>query len=318
MKFGIGLPLSMTNIANIVEYTRCIEDFGFDSILVADHTFIEYEALTLLTAIAMKTTKLRLGTIVLDGNRRSPSLLAHATATLDQLSKGRLIVGVGKGVFNDASYGFTIERPVSRMVEVIHVLKKLWTNDKITFSGNFFQLKECSIAAKPVQVPHPPLWIASFGERMHRIATTIGDGFITQNMPPKLFHQYICTAKEHAIHVGKTPESVEAVYGFMPLAISDNPSEARRMIAPTAYAFLLRHATRLSKALGYPKPWTHYTQIPDQVLEQCFLFGTPTHCAERISQYVKAGATYIVFQTILPVGLKSVKRLAEALMSRFK
>jgi alkanesulfonate monooxygenase SsuD/methylene tetrahydromethanopterin reductase-like flavin-dependent oxidoreductase (luciferase family) len=318
MNFGIGLPLSMTNIANIMEYARGIEDLGFDSILVADHTFIEYEALTLLTAIAMRTTTLRLGTIVLDGHRRSPAYLAHATATLDQLSKGRLMLGVGKGVFNDTSYGFTIDKPVSRVVDVIHVLKKLWTSDKVTFSSNFFQLKECSIAAKPFQTPHPPLWIASFGKRMHRIAATMGDGFITQNMPPKLFHQYVYAAKEHAIRVGKTPESVEAVYGFMPLVINDDPIEARKIIAPAAYSFLLRHATRLSKALDYPKPWTHYKQIPDQVLEQCFLFGTPADCAERVSQYVKAGATYIVFQTVLPVGLKSVKRLAEALMSRFK
>ncbi len=313
MKFGIGLPSSLTNITNIVEYTRCIEDLGFDSILVADHTFIENEALTLLAAIAMRTTTLRLGTIVLDGNRRSPTLLAQITATLDQLSSGRLIVGVGKGVFNDASYGFTIDRPISRMLDVIHILKQIWTSDTVTFSSSFFQLNDCSIAIKPFQVPHPPLWIASFGKRMHRIAATIGDGFITQNMPPHVFQKYVEAAKEHAIHVGKKPENVEAVYGFMPLVVSDDPVEARKMITPTAYPFLLRHATRLSKALGYPKPWTHPMQIPDPVLEQCFLFGTPNDCVQRISKYVDAGATYILFQTILPVGLESVRRLAEAL-----
>jgi alkanesulfonate monooxygenase SsuD/methylene tetrahydromethanopterin reductase-like flavin-dependent oxidoreductase (luciferase family) len=318
MKFGIGLPMSLTNTAQILEYARYIEDLGFDSILVADHTFIEYEALSLLTAIAMNTTKLRLGTIVLDGNRRSPALLAHITATLDQLSQGRLIVGIGKGVFNDASYGFTIKRPVSRMVDVVQLLKKLWTRDEVTWTSEFFQIQECSIAAKPFQTPHPPLWIASFGKRMHRIAVTLADGFITQNMPPRLFHKYVCTAKEHAMTLGKPSESVEAVYGFMPLVLSDNPIEARKLIAPAANAFLLRHASRLSKALDYPKPWTQYKQIPDPVLEQCFFFGTPADCVERITEYEKAGATYIVFQTILPVGLESVKRLAEALRPHFK
>lgn len=318
MKFGIGLPLSLTNITQVLEYASCIEALGFDSIFVADHTFIEYEALSLLTAIAMKATKIRIGTIVLDGNRRPPALLAHTTATLDQISRGRLIVGIGKGVFNDASYGFTINRPVGRMVEVVQILKKLWTSDEVTFTGDFFQLKDCSIAAKPIQAPHPPLWIASFGERMHHIAATLADGFITQNMPPKLFHKYVCTAKEHAITIGKPSESVEAVYGFMPLALSDNPIEAQKMIAPAANAFLLRHASRLSKALGYPLPWTHHKQIPDRVLEQCFFFGTPADCVERIFEYEKAGATYIVFQTILPVGLRSVKQLAESLMPHFK
>lgn len=318
MKFGIGLPLSLTNLTQIIEYAHCVEALGFDAIFVADHTFIEYEALSLLTAIAMKTTKIRIGTIVLDGNRRPPPLLAHITATLDQISQGRLIVGIGKGVFNDASYGFTIARPVSRMVDVVQLLKKLWTSDKVTFSSDFFQLKECTIAAKPIQLPHPPIWVASFGERMHHIAATIADGFITQNMPPKLFHKYVCTAKEHAMTIGKSPESVEAVYGFMPLALSDNTTEAQKMIAPAAKAFLLRHASRLSKDLGYPLPWTNYQQIPDRVLEQCFFFGTPADCVERIIEYEKAGATYIIFQTILPVGPRSVKRLAEALMPCFK
>ena len=318
MKFGIGLPLSLTNTTQIMEYACCVEALGFDAIFVADHIFIEYEALSLLTAIAMKTTRIRIGTIVLDGNRRPPALLAHTTATLDQISQGRLIVGIGKGVFNDASYGFTITQPVSRMVEVVQLLKKLWTSDKVTFTSDFFQLKECSIAAKPIQIPHPPLWIASFGERMHHIAATLADGFITQNMPPKLFHKYTYTAKEHAMTIGKPPESVEAVYGFMPLALSDNPIEAQKMITPAANAFLLRHASRLSKALDYSIPWTHYQQIPDHVLEQCFFFGTPDDCVERIVEYEKAGATYIVFQTILPVGLRSVKRLAEALMPHFK
>jgi alkanesulfonate monooxygenase SsuD/methylene tetrahydromethanopterin reductase-like flavin-dependent oxidoreductase (luciferase family) len=318
MKFGIGLPLSLTDTTQILEYARCIEALGFDSILIADHTFIEYEALSLLTAIAMKTTKVRIGTMVLDGNRRPPALLAHTTATLDRISHGRLIVGIGKGVFNDASYGLTISRPVTRMVEIIQILKKLWTSDKVTFTGDFFQLQECSIAAKPIQDPNPPLWIASFGKRMHRIAVTLADGFITQNMPPELFRKYVCTAKEHAMTVGKSPKNVEAVYGFMPLALSHNPIEARKMITPAANGFLLRHATRLSKVLGYPRPWAHHKQIPDRVFERCFFFGTPADCVERIVEYEKAGATYIVFQTILPVGLRSVKRLAEALMPHFK
>ena len=318
MKFGIGLPLSLTNITQILEYARCIEALGFDSILVADHTFIEYEALSLLTAIAMKTTKIRIGTMVLDGNRRPPALLAHTTATLDQISQGRLILGIGKGVFNDASYGFTITQPVSRMVDVVQLLKQLWTSNEVTFTSDFFQVKECTIAAKPIQIPHPPIWVASFGERMHHIAATIADGFITQNMPPKLFHQYVCTAKKHAMTIGKPPESVEAVYGFMPLALHDNPIEAQKMIARAAKAFLLRHASRLSQALGYSIPWTNDHQIPDRVLEHCFFFGTPADCVERIVEYEKAGATYIVFQTILPIGLRSVKRLAEALMPHFK
>jgi phthiodiolone/phenolphthiodiolone dimycocerosates ketoreductase len=313
VRFGVGLPMTGESLEAMIEYARVAEALGFDAVMTADHVSIPYEALTLLTAIAMKTQSIRVGTLVLDGNRRDPATLAHTTATLDRVSGGRLIVGVGKGVFNEASYGVALEKPVSRMLEILQVLKKLWTQDAVTHAGEFFTYNTLRLASKPLQTPHPPLWVAAFGRRMQRIAAEVGDGFITQNMPPHLFTKYLNRVRSDAARAGKDPEKVEAVYGMMPMAVAKDRWTARKLVEGSAKAFLLRHGQRLAQALGYEKPWTTLKEIPDTVVDECYVFGTAEACVQRVDEYIRAGATYIVFQAVLPHGVDALKALAKAL-----
>ena len=313
VRFGVGLPMQGESLEAVIEYARVAEALGFDAVMAADHVSIPYEALTLLTAVAMKTQRIRVGTLVLDGNRRDPASLAHTTATLDRVSGGRLIVGVGKGVFNEASYGVALAKPVSRMLEVLQVLKKLWTRDTVNHVGEFFTYNTLRLASKPLQTPHPPLWVAAFGRRMQRIAAEVGDGFITQNMPPHLFTKCLNRVRADATRAGKDPEKVEAVYGMMPLAVAKDRWTARKLVEGSAKPFLLRHGRRLARALGYEKPWTTLKEIPDAVVDECYVFGTAEACVQRVDEYVKAGATYVVFQAVLPHGVDALKALAKAL-----
>lgn len=315
MRFGVGLPLNGMRLSEVIEYACAAEALGFDAVMTADHAFLEYEAFTMLTAIAMRTHRLRLGTLVLDGNRRDPAVLAHTTATLDRISGGRLILGLGKGVFNEASYGFPLTKPVSRMQEVITVLKKLWTEDEVNHAGDFFTYTGLHLASKPLQSPAPPLWVAAFGRRMLRIAATLGDGFVTQNMPPHLFAQYVHQAREDASKAGRDPQQVEAVYGMMPLAVAEDRWAARQLIEAAATSFLQRHARRLAEALGYETPWTPRDVVPAAAVDECFVFGPPEECAERVDAYRQAGATYLVFQSVLPLGLASLRSLATAVLT---
>ena len=96
MKFGVGLPHEGgSEIGFVLEYARRAEEYGFDSVVMADHVFFENEALTTFAAAAAQTRRVKIIPFVLDGNRRDPATLAHATATLDRLSGGRLVVGCG-------------------------------------------------------------------------------------------------------------------------------------------------------------------------------------------------------------------------------
>ena len=316
MRFGIGLPMNAGSLESMIEYACVAEALGFDSVVTADHVSITYEALTLLAALAMKTQSIRVGTLVLDGNRRDPAILAHTTATLDRVSGGRLILGVGKGVFNEASYGVAVEKPVSRMLEVIKVLKKLWTQDAVNHAGEFFTYNNLRLASKPLQKPHPPLWVAAFGRRMQRIAAEVGDGFITQNMPPRLFKKCLGRVQAAAVRAGRDPEKVEAVYGMMPVAVAKDRWAARKLVEASAKSFLLRHGRRISEDLGYEKPWSTLKEIPDAVVDECYVFGAPKECVKRVDKYIKAGATYIIFQSVLPHGVDSLKALAEELFRK--
>ncbi len=264
----------------------------------------------------MTTQSIRIGTLVLDGNRRDPAILAHTTATLDRVTGGRLILGMGKGVFNEASYGVAIEKPVSRMLEVIKVLKKLWTQDAVSHTGEFFTYNNLRLASKPLQKPHPPLWVAAFGRRMQRIAAEVSDGFITQNMPPRLFKKCLRRVQAAAVKAGKDPEKVEAVYGMMPVAVAKDRWAARKLVEASAKSFLLRHGRRISRELGYEKPWSTLKEIPDAVVDECYVFGTAEACVQRVDEYIKAGATYIIFQSVLPHGVDALKALGEKLFRK--
>ena len=316
MRFGVGLPMDVEGVDAAIEYACAAEELGFDSVFTADHISIGYEALTMLMAIAMKTRTIRLGTLVLDGNRRDPAILAQATATLDRISGGRLILGVGKGMFNESSYGFALKKPVSRMLETIKVLKKLWIGEEVSHSCEFFNYERFSLASKPLQKPYPPIWVAAFGRRMYRIAAKIGDGFVTQNMPPRLFERCLERVKDEASKAGRNPERVEAVYGMMPIAVASDRWTDRKMIEASAKSFLLRHKRRLSKELGYEMPWLTHEAVPEEIVDECYVFGTPEECAERVDEYIRVGATYIVFQSVLPHGIEALKSLAKTIFRK--
>ena len=316
MKFGVGLPHEMgSEIGFVLEYARRAEEYGFDSVVMADHVFFENEALTTFAAAAAQTRRVKIIPFVLDGNRRDPATLAHATATLDRLSGGRLVLGFGRGVWNESYYGFEIREPVARMEEVIRLLKRFWAGGEVTSSSRFFRFdKASSLVAKPLQNPHPPIWVAAFGERMLRIAISLGDGFITQNMPAQLLKKTIAETKHRRSSIG-CGSGFEAVYGAMPTAISENREEAWRLVQASARSFLVRHAARLFQEFGCEKPWGCPEDVPENAIEECFLFGTPNHLRRRIEEYQGAGADYLVFQQVLPVGFESLRMLSDVLQS---
>ncbi|MFW9895901.1 MAG: LLM class flavin-dependent oxidoreductase [Candidatus Thorarchaeota archaeon] len=164
------------------------ENLGYDSVWAMDHlmwgAFEEgnvFEAWTLLSALAIETKKVKLGPLVGCNSFRSPSLTAKIAATLDVISNGRLIFAYGAGWKEPEyrAYGFPFEDPVTRlkkMSEGITLIKKLWTEERTTFKGDFYEVKNAVCNPKPVQKPHPPIMIGGGGEKYTlRVAAEIGD-----------------------------------------------------------------------------------------------------------------------------------------------
>jgi probable F420-dependent oxidoreductase len=138
------------------------------------------EPIALLTYAAALTQRLRLGTAVLITAVRSRVHLAKSLATLDRLSGGRLIVGVGlgDGTKHYGAYGLPPERRVRRFTEGIQLMKRLWSEPRVSHAGDFATLENAALESKPVQRPHPPIRFGGHHPAALRRAIELGDGFM--------------------------------------------------------------------------------------------------------------------------------------------
>jgi len=138
------------------------------------------EPVTLLTYATALTRQPRLGVAVLLMPLRNPVQLAKALASLDQLAAGRVIVGVGLGddTRHYPAFGIEARGRVQRMTEGLDVITRLWTSDRVTFTGRFWTLHDVSVTPRPVQQPRPPLWFGARHPEALRRAARLGDGFI--------------------------------------------------------------------------------------------------------------------------------------------
>jgi probable F420-dependent oxidoreductase len=174
MRFGLRLPsyalgVEPTSLADMGTYLRRAEDLGFESALLIDHLLVAppayrttwLEPVSLLSALAGVTRTMRLGTLVLVLPFRDPVAFAKEWATLDWLSGGRSILGVGVGWHEGefAALRIPFRERGRRMNEMLEAITALWAGDHVTYSGNFYQFEDLSIDPKPLQRPHPPIWI---------------------------------------------------------------------------------------------------------------------------------------------------------------
>lgn len=198
MKFGVCLPNFPFGItptrASIVGIAQAAEQLNFDSVWVSDHILAPkdkprygrlYEALTTLAYLAGMTERLQLGTSILVLSQRDAILAAKQIATLDDLSGGRLIIGVGvgwiEGEYNNLGVDF--HRRGKRMDESIRVLKTLWQADDPQFAGEFYKFKDVLFEPRPVQPGGPPIWVGGSSEAAIRRIATLGDGWNADDVP---------------------------------------------------------------------------------------------------------------------------------------
>src|SRR5882762_7452848 len=157
------------------EVGRRAEALGYDTLFMPDHITDQLAPIAALTAIADATTTLRVGSFVFDNDYRNPVMLAKEATTLDLLSGGRLEFGIGAG-WNTSDYrqlGIPYDTPkvrVDRMEEAVALIKRLWTEEKVTHEGPYYRVRDATVLPRPTQQPHPPVMIGGGGPRMLRIA----------------------------------------------------------------------------------------------------------------------------------------------------
>jgi probable F420-dependent oxidoreductase len=160
----------------LIGRVRAAESVGYDAICIHDHLTPQLAPVPVLTAVAMATERLRLCPLVLNNDFRHPAVLAQELATLDRLSDGRVIVGIGAG-WNEPEYraiGLPFDRAgvrIDRLAEAIAILRGSFGNGPFSFEGEFYSITELDCQPKPVQTPYPPFLVGGTREQMLRLAT---------------------------------------------------------------------------------------------------------------------------------------------------
>ena len=178
LRFGIALPEAMSeddaNPTPVSDYVARAESLGYDSVWTTSQG-----ALPSLAFAAAASKRLKLGTSVMIPTVNSPIHLARDLATVDRLSGGRLIWGVGLGGAEGyPPFGITPVDRVARFEECITLVKKLWTEEHVTFEGRFWQMHDTALVTRPVQSPRPPIWFGAHSPTALRRALRLGDGWM--------------------------------------------------------------------------------------------------------------------------------------------
>lgn len=227
LSFGIFLP-PLPTWAAIRERARLIESLGYDSLWMLDHFVNPFdiqtpwmEAWALLAAVAASTHQIRVGTLVTNIIYRNPALIAKQALTVDHISNGRLVLGMGAGSAADLSHPMTGvpawpngER-VSRFKETVTIVDRMLRNPETTYQGKYYQLQGAVMLPPPVQRPRPALLIGAQGPRMVRIAAqyadnwnTLGNLRCTDDEVLTMFKANRARLMSHAVSLGRDPERI--------------------------------------------------------------------------------------------------------------
>ena len=226
--FGVLLPTrgvilqarDVPDLSPIFDLAGAAEETGYDSIWVGDSILAKsrMEALTTMGALAARTRRVKIGTAVLLAALRHPVVLAHALATLDVLSAGRILPGIGVGrsepllEHESENCGVPFKTRATRLEEGLEILKRLWTEDKVDFAGKIFTLNKVELLPRPVQKPRPPIWLASnLVERGLKRVALQGDGWITNVPSPDTYRQCWEKIEGYAKVAGKNPADLAKI-----------------------------------------------------------------------------------------------------------
>ena len=343
VKFGCFLPVPATPVDKLLKIAKVNEEAGFDSLWFPDHVLfippgIVPEAWSMLAATAVLTNKAFLGTCVSDPHRYNPAVFAQKVATVDQLSGGRAILGLGAGeAMNLEPFGIDWKKPVSKLVEFVSILRKLWAGEILNYDGKFWKFKNAFLQITPVR-GKVPIYFGANSPQTLRLTGELADGWLSIPLPPKLYKQRLALVKEGAERTGRSLNEIDTGI-YLYTAVAENAEEAYRQIeslkaqivpVPTllkeagynveipenlrslSYFKALLDSEYIEKFLAYSE------LIPREAAIEFSVAGTADDCIEKINEYVKAGAKHILLINAGPDPRQTLKVYSEEIIPHFK
>jgi probable F420-dependent oxidoreductase len=282
---GIAIPQDFADPSIdarlIRQFIPRAEALGYEGLWVQEQIVGDapiLEPVTLLTYAAALTTKPHLGTSVLITVIRNPVQLAKSLASLDQLSNGRLIVGVGVGGPHvpEAVFGVASEHRGRRFVEGLEVMKALWTQPRATMSGEYWRFEDVAMEPKPAHKPHPPLWFGAREAVALKRAARLGDGWMGAGSSSSAdFVKHVELLRRFLDEAKRDPKEFpisKRVY----IAVDNDPARAERRL----------------------RDWFGMRYKNADMAPRVSIWGSRTECIDKLGEIVRAGARHLMLNPV--------------------
>jgi probable F420-dependent oxidoreductase len=294
MRVGVQLPEVEREVRwpEYVAMARAAEEVGFDTLWLGDHLLYRYEdgssrgpweVWTMLSALAASTSRIKLGPLVAATAFHAPAMLAKMAATVDEVSGGRLILGLGAG-WNDTefrAFGFPFDHRISRFEEAFTIIRTLLRDGRIDFDGEFFQARDCELLPRPATPGGPPIMVGSVGPRMLEITLPHVEQWNVWYRQPK-----------------NSPEGLEPILRQV--------DQAARAVGRDPATLEKTSAVLVQLAGGAGR----VTKYDDDVIPP--LTGSPEEIATRLRDYAALGLAEVQL-VVDPITEESIRALAPVL-----
>ena len=321
---GIVLYHGIDSGEQVRDFGRAAEEAGLDSLWVTERYFHE-ETFSLLGYLGAVTSRLKLGVGVVNPFTRNPALLAMAAATIDRITGGRFLLGLGRSdswVIGE-KMGMPYEKPLETLAQTVAVLRELLSGQRVSQRGNTFHLSDVRAGILPAQ-DRVPVYLAAIGPRALRLAGTVADGVLLNAYVPPAYVRYAVGEIERAAKAAGRSAGAIDIACMMPVRLTDDPSPilpdlkkriVRLLAEPHIGEVLLDKGGFDSAILGPLREAAERgspaatSLISDEMVHAFYVVGGEQRCREQIAAYREAG---VDLPLLLPL-LEDYYRVAECL-----
>ncbi len=302
LRFGIQTPQQQAQWSDLRGLWQKADRWGYDSLWVFDHFYPIMgadpagpclEGWTVLSALSQQTSRARIGALVNGNTYRNPCITAKMAATLDHLSGGRFVLGIGAGWYELEHNSFGVEFKtvpwrLRALDEACQIVKGMFTQDKFTLHGKHYQVTDAVCSPKPLQQPHPPLMVAGTGEKvLLRIVAKYANLWNSGGSAERIGH-LIAVLKRHCDAIGRDADEIEKTL-ITSLCYRAGPDREKQVTA---------RAAAMSRGTA-------------QEARRNMVIGGADECLETIERYRKAGVTHFIFSMTPPYMEDEIQGFAE-------
>ncbi len=284
ISLGLSVPhrsLDDLSVAEIRDVALRAEAIGFEDLWVTNNTVDRkatcLDSLTELSFLAGFTSRIRLGVSVLILPHYHPIHVAHQVASLDFLSEGRTVLGIGLGrpsYYED--FQVPVERRVGRFKEQLALMKALWTESPVTFHGEFYQVQDAVVSPRPVQQPHPPIWMGGHAPKAVRRAADLADGWMgAGGAGTDLFRQNVKDLSQALADAGRSTDDFKISKRVF-ISIHEDPGIAREEL----------------------HRWFAEVYETPQITDEGGVYGTPEQVLSQLCEIADAGASHLLLNPV--------------------